>query len=233
MSSEQLLAVGKLIIELIQVIIWPLIVLVVLLYFGKSLRKFADSLGEFTFKVLGVEATAKRQQIEAAAYLGAAVASRPKIADGKKQPPGEAAREIAGVVAEAVTSGDARRLSEARVLWVDDCPEYQVFERQALEALGLRFQLSDTTEEALEKTQLSRYDVIISDMGRPPDLRAGYTLLNALRKRGDQTPFIIYSAGGSLPENKTEAKKHGALGSTDRAQELFQLVLSAITEKHG
>src|SRR5205085_11912917 len=116
MSSEQLLAVGKLIIELIQVIIWPLIVLVVLLYFGKSLRKFADSLGEFTFKVLGVEATAKRQQIEAAAYLGAAVASRPKIADGKKQPPGEAAREIAGVVAEAVTSGDARRLSEARVL---------------------------------------------------------------------------------------------------------------------
>jgi hypothetical protein len=64
-------------------------------------------------------------------------------------------------------------------------------------------------------------------MGRPPYPRAGYTLLDALLKRGDQTPFIVY-AGSDKPEHKAEARKHDALGSTNRPQELFQLVLTAI-----
>jgi hypothetical protein len=55
MTSEQSLSVGKLIIELIQVIVWPIMLLVVLLYFGKSLRKFSDSLGEFTFALSRLE----------------------------------------------------------------------------------------------------------------------------------------------------------------------------------
>src|SRR2546422_4016346 len=37
------------------------IVVFILLYFGKALRQFASSLGEFSFKAAGVEATAKRQ----------------------------------------------------------------------------------------------------------------------------------------------------------------------------
>lgn len=122
-----------------------------------------------------------------------------------------------------------RRLSDARVLWVDDRLENSAYERQSLEALGIRFTLSTSTEDALEKARLSRYDAICL-MGRPPDLRAGYTLLDALRRRGDQTPFVIFSSSNA-PEHKTEAREHGAFGSTNRAQELFQLVLSAITNR--
>jgi HEAT repeat protein len=159
-------------------------------------------------------------------------ATVPALSSSRMDITDEAAREIAGVVAQAVTPQVARRLSEARVLWVDDRPENQTYERQTLEALGIRFTLSATTEDALEMIRLSQYDAIISDLGRPPDPRAGYTLLDALRKGGDQTAFIIYSASGSLPENKAEATKRGAFGITDKTQDLFRLVLSAITERH-
>jgi CheY-like chemotaxis protein len=68
-----------------------------------------------------------------------------------------------------------------------------VHERQALEALGVRFVLAKSTDEAVEKLNRGSFDAIISDMGRPPDPRAGYTLLDKLRGAGDRTPFIIYA----------------------------------------
>ena len=64
-------------------------------------------------------------------------------------------------------------------------------------------------------------------MGRPPDSRAGYTLLDALKQRGDYPPFVIYS-GSHAPEHKRETKERGGWGTTNRPQELFGLVLSAI-----
>jgi CheY-like chemotaxis protein len=226
MASEQALRVGNLIIELLGVLLWPLLLVFVLLYFGRPLKQFVTDLGEFTVSAAGVQATAKRQQIEAATHLGAAVASRGTApSDGRGV--SENTQEIADVVAEAVTPRAMRRLSDARILWVDDRPENNLYERRALEAFGVRSTLSTSTEDALRKSELSPYDAIISDMGRPPDPRAGYTLLDALRKRGDRTPFVIY-AGSNAPEHKAEARKHGALGSTNRPEELFQLVLSAI-----
>jgi len=65
--------------------------------------------------------------------------------------------------------------------------------------------------------------LIISDMGRGPDRRAGYTLLEALRSRGNETPFIIYT-GESNPQLQDEARDKGAQGLTNRPDELFQLV---------
>jgi CheY-like chemotaxis protein len=134
-------------------------------------------------------------------------------------------------VSEAFTPHLLRRLSDARVLWVDDVPENNVFERRALEALGISVTVSTSTEDALEKARRSRYSVIISDMGRYENdhhvPQAGYALLEALREAGDSTAFIIY-AGSNKPEHKAEAKKRGAIGTTNRPQELFEMVLSAI-----
>ena len=162
--------------------------------------------------------------MEAAAAIGAAVASKPAAQ------PEEVFREAkaaARAVAEAAVPAALRRLGEATVLWVDDRPENNVYERQSLEALGVRFVLSTSTEDALAKAQQRTFDAVISDMGRPPDARAGYTLLNALRGRGDQTPFIVYS-GSRAPEHVAEAVRQGALGSTNRPQELVEMVLEAV-----
>ena len=102
-------------------------------------------------------------------------------------------REIADTVSGAIQPKSARRISGSSVLWVDDRPANDVYERRALEALGIRVTTSLSTEEALEKARSTQYDAIISDMGRPPDPQAGYTLLDQLRKNKIDIPFIIYA----------------------------------------
>jgi len=111
---------------------------------------------------------------------------------------------------------------------IDDIPSNNVYQRKAMEALGINFTTSTSTEHALEKLRSRKFDVIISDMGRPPDSRAGYTLLDEIRQLRITTPFIVFSAGGDLPENRAEARKHGAVGSTNHSQELIQLVIDSI-----
>lgn len=115
----------------------------------------------------------------------------------------------------------------ATILWVDDRPDNNIHERQALEAVGINFVLAVSTEEALEMLNQQQFDAIISDMGRPPDAQAGYTLLDKLRSDGNQTPFVIY-AGSKTPEHVAESQRRGAVGCTNHANELFGMVLSAI-----
>jgi CheY-like chemotaxis protein len=113
---------------------------------------------------------------------------------------------------------------------VDDRPSNNVHERQALEAVGITFVLATSTEDALEKLRRQSFDAIISDMGRPPDSQAGYTLLDKLREAGNRTAFIIY-ASSRAPEHRAEARRRGAIGCTNRPDELFEMVLSALGSK--
>jgi CheY-like chemotaxis protein len=219
-SSAKLLdAVTK----LLSVLIWPSVVAYILIRFGPAFRRFIRTMGEFSVKAPGgFEASAKRQ-VEAAAALAVAAVSHPEAG----APPETAAGTAARVVAEIATPRVIRRAGKATVLWVDDRPSNNIHERQSLEALGVRFALATSTDEALEKLRHQSFDAIISDMGRPQDSHAGYTLLDKLRASGDQTPFIIY-AGSSAPEHVAEARRRGAVGSTNRPDELFEMVLMAL-----
>ncbi|MFN3242932.1 MAG: response regulator [Planctomycetota bacterium] len=164
------------------------------------------------------------KQVEAAAALGVAEGAHPA---GE---PGEDLRERrTRKIAESVTTASRdHRLRGKSILWVDDRPPNNTYERRALEALGIRFTLSTSTEDALNRLEHDSFDAIISDMGRPPDSSAGYTLLEALKARGSYPPFVIYS-GSNAPEHKREAKERGGWGATNRPQELFEMVLSAMT----
>ena len=113
---------------------------------------------------------------------------------------------------------------------MDDRPGNNVLERQALEALGIQIDLSTSTEDALEKIRRRSYDLVISDMGRPPDARAGYTLLDKLRETGNKMPFVIY-ASSRAPEHVREAREHGAIGCTNLPQELVEMVTTALTAR--
>ncbi len=110
------------------------------------------------------------------------------------------------------------------VLWVDDRPDNNTYERRAFEAAGIRFTLALSTDEALGLLKRHRYAAIISDMGRREGVREGYVLLDEIRSQGDQTPFFIY-AGSNSPEHKREASAHGGQGSTNNPEELFQMVM--------
>jgi CheY-like chemotaxis protein len=224
-STDQASSLVSAVAELVGVLIWPTVLLFFLVRFRGSLASFLSNLGEFSFKAPGVEASAKRQQVEAAAALGAAVATR---APGEGGPGvGPQPRDIAAALP---SPGAQRRLQGARVLWVDDRPDNNRFERQALEALGIDIDLSTSTEDALEKIRRRSYDLIISDMGRPPDARAGYTLLDELRRSGNHTPYVIY-AGSKAPEHIREARERGAIGSTNLPQELITIVTNALATR--
>jgi CheY-like chemotaxis protein len=227
MSVDEFVKLTEALSKLLGVLVWPALLAFVLVRFGPALKEFFSSLGEFTFKGGGFEATAKRKQAEAAAALVAASVARP---DANTTPESAAreAKEAAAVVAESVNPRVIRRASEATALWVDDRPSNNIFERQSLEALGVSFVLATSTEEALDRLSKQKFDVIISDMSRPQDARAGYTLLQKVRASRNQTPFVIY-AGSNAPEHKAEARSLGALGTTNRASELFGYVLEAIS----
>ena len=212
--------------KLFGVLAWPAVLVFVLVRFGPALREFVTSLGEFSLKGAGFEASAKRKQAEAAVALTAAAVSRPEAGATPENTVREA-RAAFDVVAEVATPRVIRRAGKSTVLWVDDKPSNNVHERQALEALGVSFVLATSTDEALEKLKRRSFDAIISEMGRPPDPQAGYTLLDKLRASGDRTPFIIY-AGSRAPEHRAEARRRGAVGCTNRPDELFEMVLSAL-----
>lgn len=211
--------------KLFGVLVWPILLGYILVRFGPELRGFASSLGEFTFKAAGFEATAKRRQGEAVAALGAAVAARPLPGATPEITAGEA-RAAAQIVSE-LTPQAILRAEGSQVLWVDDKPDGNLHERQALEALGIRVSLAASTDEALTALGHRRFDVIISDMARPSDAQAGCTLLEQLRSNGNQTPIIFYTAS-SNPSRSEEARKRGALGSTNRASELIKMVMDVI-----
>ena len=116
------------------------------------------------------------------------------------------------------------------ILWVDDRPNNNIYERRAFESVGIRFTLALSTNEALELLKHNKYAAIISDMGRREGSREGYVLLDSIRRQGDQTPFFIY-AGSNLPEHKHETIEHGGQGTTNNAQELFQMVMKAIVTR--
>ena len=226
MSVDDIVKLFDAITKLLNVLIWPGVLLFILIWFGRDLREFFSSLGELSLKGAGFEASLKRKQAEVAAALSAAAASKPD-GDKTRESVAKEAMIAADVVAEVVTPRAIRRASRSTVLWVDDNPNNNSYERQALEALGVSFVLAISTDEALKKISRQRFDAIISDMGRPPDSRAGYTLLDKLRSSGDQTPFIIY-AGSRDPEHIAESRRHGAIGCTNNANELFEMLLSML-----
>lgn len=114
-------------------------------------------------------------------------------------------------------------LESKHILWVDDNPDKNVYEREALKALGFEFDLARSTQRALTLLENNTYCVIVSDMGRVEGSDEGYVLLKTLRAQGNQLPFLIYASSNQL-EHKIKAQEKGAQGSTNRADELIDLV---------
>lgn len=163
-----------------------------------------------------------RMQLAAVASLAAASSKNPSSGTDADL------EQVVRVVQEA-TPRHANTKTERgpTVLWVDDRPENNTYERQAFEALGIKFALSLTTSDALAQLGQRSFAAVISDMGRKEGPREGYGLLDALRARGDQTPLFFY-ASSNAPEHKRETLQHGGQGCTNDANELFKMVTRAV-----
>lgn len=163
-----------------------------------------------------------KMQLSAVASLATAAA---------KNPPNGGESDIARIV-EVVQEAAPQKSAHVdgwrnHILWVDDCPENNVYERQAFEAVGLKFSLALSTDEALATIERKKFAAVISDMGRKEGPREGYALLDAMRAEGNNTPVFFY-ASSNAPEHKRETREHGGQGCTNNAQELFHLVTKAV-----
>ncbi len=225
MTIDDTIKIFDAIARLLTVVVWPAIAIFFLLRFKDAFKKFFDSISEFSFKGAGLEASVKKQ-IQAAASI-AAVSAADRRENNTPQQAAEAASEV---VLELLTKRTVKRASRTKILWVDDCPENNISQREVLQDLGITIRLAESTQQAMTLLSKENFDLVISDMGRPPDKRAGYTLLSEMRSSKITTPVIFYAAGGNLPEHRREAKKNGAFASTNGATELFQHVFSALDE---
>jgi CheY-like chemotaxis protein len=151
----------------------------------------------------------------------------PVPAPAAARPGDDAASDEASRLVKSL--GPERETKKRRklVLWVDDRPDNNIIERRSMAAYNIDFVLAQSTGQALAELRKQQFDAIISDMGRPPDSRAGYTLLEAVRGSGDQTPYFIY-AGSKDPAHVREARSRGAQGTTNMGDELLQMLLQAL-----
>lgn len=117
---------------------------------------------------------------------------------------------------------------DRKVLWVDDNPDNNIWERRALESYGVRFVLARDTDAAKRAVrEAGPFDAIVSDVSRVGDAQAGFTLLSQLRDENVGTPYFIYTAGRSALLGPV-AKVKGAHGLTANPDALVEMVLQAI-----
>jgi CheY-like chemotaxis protein len=166
-------------------------------------------------------------RLEAAAALGAArgakAVTHPHLGMVDRDRLGQIARLVASIVKLWRKYPGRERV----VLWVDDNPANNAMEALALASLGITMVSVTTTEQAMKAALERRYYAIISDLERGGDRLAGFVLLEALRQRGDSTPFVMYS-GSATAMQKLDVKRRGALDCTDDPQELVRLVNQAV-----
>ncbi len=97
-----------------------------------------------------------KMQLSAVASLATAAAKNPSL--GAES---DIAR-IVEVVREAAPQKSPQRDKKGNhVLWVDDRPENNVYERQAFKAVGFKFSLALSTDEALAALEQRTFDAVI------------------------------------------------------------------------
>jgi DNA-binding response OmpR family regulator len=89
-------------------------------------------------------------------------------------------------------TGDASD-AVGRVLWVDDHPQNNIYEKRFFENHRIAVHNVVGTADALRLLAMYDYAVVISDMGRGEDRLAGLKLAAQMRAKGDRTPLLIYT----------------------------------------
>src|SRR5262245_749945 len=116
-----------------------------------------------------------------------------------------------------------KALNGARVLWIDDNPANNTWERRLFETLGMICVTVETTKSALRCLGAETFDLLISDIARLDVTRTGLDDLPLLRTTAPHVPVLFYV--GTL---STSVPPEGAHGITNDPNELLHLVLDRL-----
>jgi CheY-like chemotaxis protein len=192
------------------ILILALAFLAVVLVLARGVTHRGGSLKTW-FKAPGVEFGVdykRKQQVDT--HLQAAAAAKP----GGLEDVEEARSSLAKVSA----------IRPANVLWVDDNPDNNINEVLMLRDLGLSITQTLSTENANRYLNRAHFDLVITDIGRERDRRAGISLLEELNQR--HLPAIVYTFGPD--ERAKEAEAAGARAVTWMPSKLLEAVLREI-----
>ena len=119
----------------------------------------------------------------------------------------------------------------ARILWVDDNPANNEYERSLLRPEGMVFDNVVSTTEAIEQLRTSTYDLVITDLGRrwssDRSRSAGRELLTSPVIRDGGPPVIIYAGRGAI-QQAADLKALGAFGVSANRGHFLSLVRQAL-----
>jgi len=115
----------------------------------------------------------------------------------------------------------------AHILWIDDHPNWVANIADTLRHLGATVTVVPGTREALDHLGRAEDEpprVILSDIARGTNPRAGTEAIPALRKAAPGVPIIFNIA----QYDERLGKPEGAFGITNKLDELFHLILDAL-----
>jgi CheY-like chemotaxis protein len=116
-----------------------------------------------------------------------------------------------------------RELPIATILWADDHPLNNSYERRAFANLGISCDTVTTNADAMASLGLLDYDVVISDYKRDGTAETGADLLRQLRESGNTMPFIFYTMG--VNDNvRNQARTQGAADIVETPDQLLLAV---------
>ena len=139
-------------------------------------------------------------------------------------------QQIDALVA-AVPELAAKPRGPARVLWVDDNPANNEYERSVLRPEGMIFDNVVSSTEAIQQILMATYDLVITDLGRrlssDASQQAGRDLLmhDAIKDGGP--PVVVY-AGRNALKQRDELLEMGAFGVSANREQLFEQVFQAL-----
>lgn len=125
----------------------------------------------------------------------------------------------------------ARPRGAFRVLWVDDNPANNEYERSLLRPDGIVFDNVVSTAEAIEQLRFSTYDLVITDLGRRSSSdrsqQAGHALLTNPVITDGGPPVVVY-AGRDAVRQQEALLALGAFGVSRTREHLLALVREAL-----
>ncbi len=199
---------------------WPTVVAILLLRLFAPIKSIIESATarKFTIKVAGNELTmeeASEQQRVIIADL------QTRLVTLENQFPPDPVEEVAG-------SHDDEPTLETRILWVDDNPKNNSYLIATLEGQGASVDIAVSTQDGLSKFKRRKYDVVISDMGRPEGERAGLDLTKKIKELKSAAPVYIFCSGWAAKNLRQEALGAGVTDITSSGTAL----IAAVQSKH-
>jgi CheY-like chemotaxis protein len=115
-----------------------------------------------------------------------------------------------------------RVVAGAKVLWIDDHPAWNFYERKTLESIGASVQCVESTFSALSCLALEDFDLILSDIARAEGPSEGIAALPRINELAPESPVIFYVGAVQWPHPKD------AFGIASHPGELLHLCLDAL-----